>query len=82
MTFTGTSDDDDPAYYKNTGTAQRVMVELTNTLSETAYKNGTTLENLEVGGVYIINLRARAVSKWNPLPGTISAQVRATITYP
>lgn len=82
VTFTGTSDDDDPAYYKNTGTAQRVMAELTNTLSETAYKNGTTLENLEVGGVYIINLRARAVSKWNPLPGTISAQVQATITYP
>jgi len=27
-------------------------------------------------------LRARAVSKWNPLPGTISAQVQATITYP
>ena len=82
VTFTGISDDDEPAYYKNTGTAQRVMVELTDTVSETAFKNGITLENLEVGGAYIIVMRARAVSKGNPMPGTISAQVQATITYP
>lgn len=80
--FTGISDDDEPAYYKNTGTAQRVMVELTDTKSETAFKNGTTLENLKVQGGYILTMRARAVSKWNPMPGTISAQVQATITYP
>ena len=58
------------------------MVELTDTKSETAFKNGTTLENLKVQGGYILTMRARAVSKWNPMPGTISAQVQATITYP
>lgn len=40
VTFTGISDDDEPAYYKNTGTAQRVMIELTDTVSETAFKMG------------------------------------------
>ncbi|WP_336285655.1 fimbrial protein [Citrobacter arsenatis] len=83
VAFAGTGDDDDADFYKNTGTATNLKLELTDTSSETAYKNGATLDNVAIPSshAYDLVMRARAVSKGNVMPGTILGQVQATFTY-
>ncbi|EMX6075039.1 type 1 fimbrial protein [Salmonella enterica] len=82
VAFSGTADDN-ADYYKNTGSAANLALELT-TQDETNLKNGTTLQNLIIDTAshsYDLNLRAHAVSKGDVTPGTIQAQVQATFTY-
>ncbi|ECS6017871.1 type 1 fimbrial protein [Salmonella enterica subsp. enterica serovar Uganda] len=83
VTFSGTADTDDTDYYKNTGTATNLKLELTDTTTATAYKSGAKLENVAIGSThaYDLELRARAVSKGAVMPGTIEGQVQATFTY-
>lgn len=83
VTFAGTADDD-PDYYKNTGTATNLKLALSDSNSDTAYKNGASLKNVAIPGdshAYDIIMRARAVSKGNVMPGTIVGQVQANFTY-
>ncbi|EFU3138888.1 type 1 fimbrial protein [Salmonella enterica] len=81
VTFSGTTDTD---YYKNTGTATNLKLELTNNPASTsAYKNGAKIENVAIGSThaYDLELYARAVAKGEVMPGTIEGQVQATFTY-
>ncbi|EOX7392786.1 fimbrial protein [Enterobacter quasiroggenkampii] len=82
VAFAGTADTDGN-YYKNTGTATNLKLELTDSTSNTAYKNGATLQNVAIPAShsYDLAMRARAVSTGNVLPGTIVGQVQATFTY-
>ncbi|ECH9258719.1 type 1 fimbrial protein [Salmonella enterica subsp. enterica] len=83
VSFSGTTDTD-TNYYKNTGTATNLKLELTDESSETAYKNGAKLENVAIPGTshaYDLKMRARAVSNGNVMPGTIVGQVQTTFTY-
>ncbi|EAY5893661.1 type 1 fimbrial protein [Salmonella enterica] len=83
VTFSGTADTDTD-YYKNTGTATNLMLELTSSPSSTgAYKNGAKIENVAIGSThaYDLELYARAVAKGEVMPGTIEGQVQATFTY-
>lgn len=83
VAFAGTADTD-TAYYKNTGTATNLKLELTDGSSEKAYKNGAKLENVTIPSAshaYDLVMRARAVSNGSVMPGTIVGQVQATFTY-
>lgn len=82
VAFAGTADTDGD-YYKNTGTATNLKLELTDSASNTAYKNGTTLQNVAIPAShsYDLAMRARAVSTGSVMPGTIVGQVQATFTY-
>lgn len=81
VAFAGTADAD-ANYYKNTGTATNLKLELTDSSGNTAYKNGATMENVVITNkAYDLNMRARAVSNGNVMPGTIVGQVQATFTY-
>lgn len=82
VAFTGTADDD-ADFYKNTGTATNLKLELTDDSTNSAYKNGATLENVAIPSshAYDLVMRARAVSKGSVMPGTIVGQVQATFTY-
>lgn len=83
VSFSGTPDTD-ANYYKNTGTATNLKLELTDTNGNTAYKNGAALQNVAIPSsthTYELNMRARAVSSGNAMPGTIVGQVQANFTY-
>ncbi|MDG1641113.1 fimbrial protein [Klebsiella huaxiensis] len=82
VVFTGTADDDTD-FYKNTGTATNLKIELTDENGNTAYKNGAALTNVAIPNThaYDLKLRARVMSKGNVMPGTIEGQVQATFTY-
>lgn len=83
VAFTGTTDTD-TNYYKNTGTATNLKLELTDSSSNSAYKNGAKLENVAIPTAthaYDLVMRARAVSNGSVMPGTIVGQVQATFTY-
>lgn len=83
VAFAGTADTD-ADYYKNTGTATNLKLELTDSNSNSAYKNGAKLENVAIPSTshaYDLVMRARAVSKGSVMPGTIIGQVQATFTY-
>ncbi|HCL5074481.1 TPA: type 1 fimbrial protein [Salmonella enterica] len=83
VTFAGTPDTD-TNYYKNTGTATHLKLELTDENGTAVYKNGAKLENIAIPGTthaYDLKMRARAVSDGNVMPGTIVGQVQATFTY-
>lgn len=83
VAFSGTADTDTD-FYKNTGTATNLKLELTDDSTTTAYKNGAKLENVAINSsthAYDLKLRARAVSKGAVMPGTIEGQVQATFTY-
>ena len=79
-----TTSDTDTNYYKNTGTATNLKLELTDSSSNSAYKNGAKLENVAIPTAthaYDLVMRARAVSIGSVMPGTIVGQVQATFTY-
>lgn len=81
VAFAGTADTN---YYKNTGTASNLKLELTDSSSNSAYKNGAKLENVAISTTshaYDLVMRARAVSNGSVMPGTIVGQVQATFTY-
>ncbi|WP_171863734.1 fimbrial protein [Enterobacter kobei] len=83
VTFGGTADTD-TNYYKNTGTATNLKLELTDETTNTAYKSGATLQNVAISSsthAYDLKMRARAVSNGNVMPGTIIGQAQATFTY-
>lgn len=83
VAFAGTADTD-TNYYKNTGTATNLKLELTDSSSNSAYKNGAKLENVAIPTAthaYDRVMRARAVSNGGVMPGTIVGQVQATFTY-
>ncbi|MFH7826562.1 fimbrial protein [Kluyvera chengduensis] len=82
VAFAGTADDD-ADYYLNNGTATNLKLELTDSGSNKAFKNGAILSNVAIPSshAYDLVMRARAVSKGNVMPGTIVSQVQATFTY-
>lgn len=84
LTFTGTADTADVAsLYKNQGTAKNLAVQLQNGNGTTALGNQKVLQ-VSTNGQATINipLRTRAFSSLgNATPGTISANITATITY-
>lgn len=82
VTFSGTADDD-ANFYKNTGNATNLKLELTNQTGDTKYNNGAFLKNITIPSThaYSLPLRTRAVSKGNVMPGTIEGQVQATFTW-
>ncbi|HAU3361318.1 TPA: type 1 fimbrial protein [Salmonella enterica subsp. salamae] len=83
VTFTGVTDTD-ADYYKNTGTATNLKLELTDETGSAVYKNGAKLENVAIPGTthaYDLKMRARAMSNGSVMPGTIVGQVQATFTY-
>lgn len=84
LTFTGTADTADVAsLYKNQGTAKNLAVQLQNGNGTTALGNQKVLQVPTNGQANInIPLRTRAFSSLgNATPGTISANITATITY-
>ncbi|ASG17118.1 type 1 fimbrial protein [Salmonella enterica] len=84
VAFSGTTDDDDAAFYKNTGTATHLKLELVSKDGNTTYSNGATLENVLIPAdtrAYNLDMKARAVSTGLVMPGTIKGQVQATFTY-
>lgn len=84
VTFAGTPDADDSDYYRNTGTATNLKLELTDDSADVKYKNGASLTNVAIPSAthaYDLKLRARAKSKGIVMPGTIKGQVQATFTY-
>ncbi|WP_272663046.1 MULTISPECIES: fimbrial protein [unclassified Providencia] len=84
LTFTGTADTADVAsLYKNQGTAKNLAVQLQNGNGTTALGNQKVLQVPTNGQANInIPLRTRAFSSLgNTTPGTISANITATITY-
>ncbi|AWS49699.1 MULTISPECIES: fimbrial protein [Providencia] len=84
LTFTGTADTADVAsLYKNQGTAKNLAVQLQNGNGTTALGNQKILQVPTNGQANInIPLRTRAFSSLgNATPGTISANITATITY-
>lgn len=84
LTFTGTADTADVAsLYKNQGTAKNLAVQLQNGNGTTALGNQKVLQVSTNGQANInIPLRTRAFSSLgNATPGTISANITATITY-
>ncbi|HGY3715384.1 fimbrial protein [Citrobacter sp. Res13-Sevr-PEB04-36] len=84
VTFTGDVDPTDANYYKNTGTATNLKLELTSESDALAYRNGIKLVNIPIDNsthAYDLNMRARAMSKGIVMPGTIKGQVQATFTY-
>ncbi|EGF0297514.1 type 1 fimbrial protein [Salmonella enterica] len=83
VTFSGTPDTD-ANYYRNTGDATNLAVELATTNDKTSLKNGTALKNLIIDTStrgYDLLMSARAVSKGNVMPGSIASQVQLTFTY-
>lgn len=83
VAFSGTADDD-ADFYKNTGTATNLKLELTDDSTTTAFKNGATMNNVAISGTthaYDLKMRSRAVSKGSVMPGSIIGQVQATFTY-
>ncbi|ECC1660469.1 type 1 fimbrial protein [Salmonella enterica subsp. salamae] len=83
VAFAGTTDTD-ADYYKNTGTATNLKLELTDETGSAVYKNGAKLENVAIPGTthaYDLKMRARAMSNGSVMPGTIVGQVQATFTY-
>ena len=82
VAFAGTADTD-VNYYKNTGTATKLKLELTDSTGNTAFKNGAKLQNVAIPAshTYDLAMRARAVSTGSVTPGTIVGQVQATFTY-
>lgn len=84
LTFTGAADTADVAsLYKNQGTAKNLAVQLQNGNGTTALGNQKVLQVSTNGQANInIPLRTRAFSSLgNATPGTISANITATITY-
>lgn len=82
VAFSGTTDTDTD-YYKNTGGATNLKLELTNQVGDVSFKNGASLQNVIIPGThtYDLKMRSRAVSKGNVMPGSIQGQVQATFTY-
>lgn len=83
VAFAGTADTDTD-FYKNTGTATNLKLELTDDKSEHAYKNGAALKDIAIPSdthAYDLKLRSRAVATGLVMPGTIEGQVQATFTY-
>ncbi len=83
VAFSGTADDDID-FYKNTGDATNLKLELTSQTGDKTFNNGSSLENVIIPTdthAYDLQLRARAVSKGNVMPGSITGQVQATFTY-
>lgn len=82
VVFSGVSDDESN-YYKNTGSATNLKIELTSQSGDKTLSNGATLENLVIPAThsYNIPLRVRAVSKGGVMPGSIKGQVQATFTW-
>ena len=84
LTFKGTADTAGVAsLYKNQGTAKNLAVQLQNGNGTTALGNQKVLQVPTNGQANInIPLRTRAFSSLgNATPGTISANITATITY-
>ncbi|EJI9075403.1 type 1 fimbrial protein [Salmonella enterica] len=83
VAFAGTADTDTD-FYKNTGTATNLKLELTDDKSEHAYKNGAALKDIAIPSdthAYDLKLRSRAVATGLVMPSTIEGQVQATFTY-
>lgn len=82
VAFSGTADDD-TNFYKNTGGATNLKLELTNQAGDVSFKNGASLQNVVIPSThaYDLQMRARAVSKGSVMPGSIQGQVQATFTY-
>ncbi|MDE9620254.1 fimbrial protein [Citrobacter portucalensis] len=83
VAFAGTADDD-ADYYKNTGTATNLKLQLTSQSGDKIFNNGSTLENVLINPdthAYTIPLRTHAVSKGLVMPGSIQGQIQATFTY-
>ncbi|HCH9279046.1 TPA: type 1 fimbrial protein [Salmonella enterica] len=83
VAFAGTADTDTD-FYKNTGTATNLKLELTDDTSEHAYKNGAALKDIAISSsthAYDLKLRSRAVATGLVMPGSIEGQVQATFTY-
>lgn len=82
VTFSGTADTDTD-FYKNTGNATNLKLELVSKTGDTRYSNGESLNNVTIPSThaYSLPLRTRAVSKGNVMPGTIEGQVQATFTW-
>ncbi|MBP6121595.1 MULTISPECIES: fimbrial protein [Providencia] len=84
LTFTGTADPDNTnSLYKNQGTAKNIAVQLQSNANATPLGNNKVLQVPLNGQTSIsIPLKTRAFSfKGNAVPGSISANVTATITY-
>lgn len=82
MVLSGNQDPQDPTRYKNTGTATKLSIELTD-------KAGVNLGNGKKSTVAVnaatkqavFNLQTRAYSSGNVMPGTVVGTVLATFTY-
>ncbi len=81
-TFSGTPDVDDNAYYKNTGTAGGVKIELVDKASPSVRYSNNTRKTVNVNnGNAIFKLQARAVSKGGVTPGNIRSEITVAYTY-
>ena len=81
-TFSGTPDVDDNAYYKNTGTAGGVKIELVDKASPSVRYSNNTQKTVNVNnGNAIFELQARAVSKGGVTPGNIRSEITVAYTY-
>ncbi|MCW2256704.1 minor fimbrial subunit [Providencia alcalifaciens] len=83
LTFSGTADTGDiNSLYKNQGTANNIAIQLQNGDGSSPLGNQKTLTANVTNQVATIPLRVRAFSvAGNAIPGSISANITATITY-
>ncbi|HGM5490687.1 TPA: fimbrial protein [Serratia fonticola] len=83
-TFSGTADSTSPNYYRNTGTATGVAVQLFKANSSTSLGNGSTFVSAVNATAHTATfpLAARAyTATGNVMPGTIASVVQVTFTY-
>ncbi|MED9311391.1 fimbrial protein [Escherichia coli] len=83
VAFSGTPDGDIATNYANTGSATNLSLELTTQDGSTTLGNGSSINNTPIPGshAYDLQLRTRAVSKGDVMPGSITGLVQATFTY-
>ncbi|WP_035891522.1 fimbrial protein [Siccibacter colletis] len=81
-TFNGTEDSDDPAYYKNSGTAKNIAVQLDSKGGALILSNGKSYIVDITTGATEIPLSARTITtNGGVTPGTVQTVVTANLTY-
>ncbi|VEA69797.1 putative fimbrial protein SthA [Serratia rubidaea] len=81
-TFSGTQSDENPDFYKNTGDAKSVQIELKDVAETTKLGNGGFLKQSIVNNTTTYDLKARAFSTdGGATPGSIVGTVMVAFTY-
>lgn len=81
-TFHGTPDQDEPAYYKNAGTAKNISIQLDTEGGANVVSNGESFTNYPTNGSTEFKLATRGYSKNGGVTaGTISSTITVDMSY-